>query len=205
MIDNQETSKSKKKEDEQAEDEQAEAVQVIFLGENSGKIDIITAYFDSHNSKFQYNSGSITIKVGNKFVKLVINGGFYRKDFNKIIIKNSSAGVFVYNTNDKKTFVKLNDWFKAMDEIKPGAPKAIIGYLGSIENEKVTEEELENLAKINNIKYYQVVNIDNIRDDLDGLFINLAKEVLEQRQSANNGEKNKGNKKEGNGCCCLIV
>ena len=201
----QETSKSKKKEDEQAEDEQAEAVQVIFLGEeNSRKMDIIKAYFDSHNSEFQNNFGSITIKVGNKFVKLVINGGYYTKEFNKIIIQNSSAGAFVYNTNDKDTFVKLNDWFKAMDEIKPGVPKAIIGNLCSIENEEVTDEELKNLAKNNNIKYYQVVNKDNIFD-LDELFINLANEVLKQRQSVNNGEKNKGNKKEGNGCCCLIV
>ena len=201
----QETSKSKKKEVERAEDEQAEAVKVIFLGEeNSGKEDIITAYFARHNSEFQSNSGSITIKVGNKFVKLVINGGYYTKEFNKIIIQNSSAGAFVYNTNDKNTFVKLNDWFKAMDEIKPGVPKAIIGNLGNIENEEVTDEELENLAKNNNIKYYQVVNKDNILD-LDVLFINLAKEVLKQRQSVNNGEKNKGNEKEGNGCGCLIV
>ena len=30
---------------------------------------------------------------------------------------------------DKKTFNELNGWFKDMDKIKPGAPKAIIGNL----------------------------------------------------------------------------
>jgi len=199
------TSKSKKEEVEQAEDEQAEVVQVILLGEeNSQKKDIIRAYFDSHNSKFQNDYGSMTIKVGNKLVNLIIKGGYYRKDLNKIFIQNSSAGAFVYNTNDKNTFDELNGWFKTMDEIKPGAPKAIIGNLGKIENEEVDEKELENLAKDNNIKFYKVVNNDNIRE-LDELFSNLVNEVLQLRQSVNNGEKNKGNKKEGNGCCCLIV
>ena len=87
------TSKSKKEEVEQAEDEQAEVVQVILLGEeNSKKKDIIRAYFDSHNSKFQNDYGSMTIKVGNKLVNLIIQGGYCRKDLNENFILNSSAG-----------------------------------------------------------------------------------------------------------------
>ena len=144
-------------------------------------------------------------------MNLKIKEGSYIKESNKILSQNSSAMAFVYNTNDKETFNELNGWFKTMDEVKPGAPKAIIGYLGKIENEQVTEEELGNLAKNNNIKFYKVVNKENIRV-LDQLFINIVEEVLQKRQSANYGEnendendgETKDNKKEGK-CCCLIV
>ena len=201
------TSKSKK-----GEDKQAELIEVILLGEkNSGTNNIITTYLDSHNSEYQNNCGYIKIKVRNKLVNLKIKEGSYIKERNKILSQNSSAMAFVYNTNDKKTFNELNGWFKEMDKIKPGAPKAIIGNLGKIENEEVTEEELENLAKNNNIKFYKVVNKENIRV-LDQLFINIVEEVLQKRQSANYGEnendendgETKDNKKEGK-CCCLIV
>ena len=174
------------------------------LGEkNSGTNDIITTYLDSYNSEYQNNCGYIKIKVRNKLVNLKIKEGSYIKERNKILSQNSSAMAFVYNTNDKKTFNELNGWFKEMDKIKPGAPKAIIGNLGKIENEEVTEEELENLAKNNIIKFYKIVSNENIRN-LDGLFSDLVIEVLQKRQSANNGEKNEGNKKDGKGCCLIV-
>ena len=98
-----------------------------------------------------------------------------------------------------------------MNNTKPELPKAIIGNKVKVLKEEVSEEELENLAKENNIKFYKVVSNENIII-LDELFINLVKEVLQQRQSANYRENEndendgeiKGQKNEGNGCCLIV-
>ena len=207
-----EQAKDEQAKDEQAEHEQEEVVEVIlFGGQNSGKSDILNAYFNRHNSVYNQFYGSITVKVGNKFVNLIIKEGSYRMELLQASCTNSSAVAFVYNTNDKKTFYELNEWFKAMNNIKPELPKAIIGNKVKVLKEEVSKEELENLAKENNIKFYKVVSNENIII-LDELFINLVKEVLQQRQSANYRENEndendgeiKGQKNEGNGCCLIV-
>ena len=158
---------------------QKDIIKLGTLGESKvGKTNLSNVFL---GNKFDEEELS-TIGVGNLLKKIVIKYEEKSKQISLKIwdtagqerfkavatqyIKSCDAILIVYAINDRKSFEKINDWLKEVEEKKNcnnKVPLVLIGNKIDLENERVvSKDEGEKLAKRYGIMFYECSAKSNI-------------------------------------------
>ena len=191
----------------------------MLLGDGRvGKSNFMTRYA---NNKFSdeylmtvgYNEAIKTLKIDNKNIyqlRLVDTAGQERyMSMPRNYYKNSDGILLLYDVESKESFQNIEIWMNDIKEYTDKKDDNIVIYLignkidliynyNNNDEEKVTKEEIEELANSLKVKYYDIsckwnLNIEEVmaRIILDCLKNNRFKKM----------DKNKQNENNSGGCC----
>ena len=195
------------------------SISLMLLGDGRvGKSNFMTRYA---NNKFSdeylmtvgYNEAIKTLKIDNKNIyqlRLVDTAGQERyMSMPRNYYKNSDGILLLYDVESKESFKNIEIWMNDIKEYTDKKDDNIVIYLignkidliyndNNNDEEKVTKEEIEELANSLKVKYYDIsckwnLNIDEVmaRIILDCLKNNRFKKM----------DKNKQNENNSGGCC----
>ena len=195
------------------------SISLMLLGDGRvGKSNFMTRYA---NNKFSdeylmtvgYNEAIKTLKIDNKNIyqlRLVDTAGQERyMSMPRNYYKNSDGILLLYDVESKESFKNIEIWMNDIKEYTDKKDDNIVIYLignkidliyndNNNDEEKVTKEEIEELANSLKVKYYDIsckwnLNIEEVmaRIILDCLKNNRFKKM----------DKNKQNENNSGGCC----
>ena len=195
------------------------SISLMLLGDGRvGKSNFMTRYA---NNKFSdeylmtvgYNEAIKTLKIDNKNIyqlRLVDTAGQERyMSMPRNYYKNSDGILLLYDVESKESFKNIEIWMNEIKEYTDKKDDNIVIYLignkidliyndNNNDEEKVTKEEIEELANSLKVKYYDIsckwnLNIEEVmaRIILDCLKNNRFKKM----------DKNKQNENNSGGCC----
>ena len=195
------------------------SISLMLLGDGRvGKSNFMTRYA---NNKFSdeylmtvgYNEAIKTLKIDNKNIyqlRLVDTAGQERyMSMPRNYYKNSDGILLLYDVESKESFKNIEIWMNDIKEYTDKKDDNIVIYLignkidliynyNNKDEEKVTKEEIEELANSLKVKYYDIsckwnLNIEEVmaRIILDCLKNNRFKKM----------DKNKQNENNSGGCC----
>ena len=195
------------------------SISLMLLGDGRvGKSNFMTRYA---NNKFSdeylmtvgYNEAIKTLKIDNKNIyqlRLVDTAGQERyMSMPRNYYKNSDGILLLYDVESKESFKNIEIWMNDIKEYTDKKDDNIVIYLignkidliyndNNNDEEKVTNEEIEELANSLKVKYYDIsckwnLNIEEVmaRIILDCLKNNRFKKM----------DKNKQNENNSGGCC----
>ena len=195
------------------------SISLMLLGDGRvGKSNFMTRYA---NNKFSdeylmtvgYNEAIKTLKIDNKNIyqlRLVDTAGQERyMSMPRNYYKNSDGILLLYDVESKESFKNIEIWMNDIKEYTDKKDDNIVIYLignkidliyndNNNDEEKVTKEEIEELANSLKVKYYDIsckwnLNIEEVmaRIILDCLKNNRFKKMDKNRQNENNS----------GGCC----
>jgi len=195
------------------------SISLMLLGDGRvGKSNFMTRYA---NNKFSdeylmtvgYNEAIKTLKIDNKNIyqlRLVDTAGQERyMSMPRNYYKNSDGILLLYDVESKESFKNIEIWMNDIKEYTDKKDDNIVIYLignkidliynyNNKDEEKVTKEEIEELANNLKVKYYDIsckwnLNIEEVmaRIILDCLKNNRFKKM----------DKNKQNENNSGGCC----
>ena len=195
------------------------SISLMLLGDGRvGKSNFMTRYA---NNKFSdeylmtvgYNEAIKTLKIDNKSIyqlRLVDTAGQERyMSMPRNYYKNSDGILLLYDVESKESFKNIEIWMNDIKEYTDKKDDNIVIYLignkidliyndNNNDEEKVTKEEIEELANSLKVKYYDIsckwnLNIEEVmaRIILDCLKNNRFKKM----------DKNKQNENNSGGCC----
>ena len=190
------------------------SLKILLLGDTTvGKTCFLKRYLDDtfqdaylstigFDFKFKY----ITLKSGKKVkVQLWDTAGEERfRTIAKSYYKGAHGIILIYDVTNQKSFDNIKNW---LIQIKEEAPSRICVILVAnkidCEDRKVSKKDGENLAKSNNLKFYEASAKENI--NVTEAFENIAEDINEKNTNMiENGrklEKANHNKNQGKGCC----
>lgn len=150
-------------------------IKLVLLGDSGvGKTALITRHFkDDFNETFLSTIGigdeSENVKVRDELFKLQVwdTAGQYRfRCLPKQYYQNADGILMVFSVDIRESFTNVSRW---MNEIENNSNKNTLVYLignkCDIEERVVTRKEAEEVAKLNNIDYYEISCKNNINID----------------------------------------
>ena len=191
-------------------------IRLALLGDSAvGKTNMIIRFIDNAfslniPSTMGYDCKDKIISLGKKKVKVQIwdTAGQERYlSINKSFLQKLDGVILVYDITDLESFQNMKGWIDLVKDYKDKIPTIIVGNKTDKEdNRKVSEEEGENLAKENNVHFFETsaLNGDNIEKAFlffsDKVFnylmnerkISIKKYTLEKTDNSkkNNNKKN---------------
>ena len=168
-----------------------ELIKITFVGYYAGKTSFLFAYsnygFTDNNLlttgtdifSFNKNKNGINIKL-----KLYDTGGNERfQPIAKSCLKSSNGGIIMYNIIDRPSFETAKYWINEIKEIN--IPAVLVANLCDLEEKReISIEEGEELAKKNNLHFYETSNKlkININEPVDDLIDQILKIREEKRK-----------------------
>ena len=165
-------------------------------------------FLDEHLSTvgIEKNNAEIEIESG-ETVKLKIWDTAGQERFRSISfnsLRKSNGCIVVFDLTEKSSFEKVTEWLKKIRENMPKIPIALFGNKNDLPNRKVTQEEIDELCKRENLIYFETSAKENkgIKEGFIKISTlaceNLGKEdSVERGQNLKKDNKNKKKKK----CC----
>jgi small GTP-binding protein len=165
-------------------------------------------FLDEHLSTvgIEKNNAEIEIESG-ETVKLKIWDTAGQERFRSISfnsLRKSNGCIVVFDLTEKSSFEKVTEWLKKIREKMPKIPIALFGNKNDLPNRKVTQEEIDELCKRENLIYFETSAKENkgIKEGFIKISTlaceNLGKEdSVERGQNLKKDNKNKKKKK----CC----
>ena len=195
-------------------DPKEHSLKILLLGDTTvGKTCFLKRYTDDtfqdaylSTIGFDFTFKYITLKSGKKVkVQLWDTAGQERfRTIAKSYYKGAHGIILIFDVTNRKSFDNIKNW---LIQIKEEAPNrtCVILVANKIDSEErvIKKEEGENLAKINNLKFFEASAKENI--NVTEAFESIAEDIdTRQTNSFEHGKKledvNPG-KKEGKGCC----
>ena len=141
------------------------------------------------------------IEIDNKKIKLQIWDTAGQERFRTITTsyyKGAHAIVIVFDITDKDSFEHVKIWMQDIDKFaKQGVMRILVGNKCDLEHQRaVTKNEGNEMALKYGIKYLETSAKDTI--NIENLFVDTAKKLLEKQQSSKVGGGNIGTNSYGN-------
>ena len=165
-----------------------------------GKSCIILRYIEDTFSINLMNSIGVdfklkNIEIDNKKIKLQIWDTAGQERFRTITTsyyKGAHAIVIVFDITDRDSFDHVKIWMQDIDKFaKQGVMRILVGNKCDLEHQRaVTKEEGNEMALKYGIKYLETSAKDTI--NIENLFVDTAKKLLEKQQSSKVGGGNIG-------------
>ena len=135
------------------------------------------------------------IEIENKKIKLQIWDTAGQERFRTITTsyyKGAHAIVIVFDITDKDSFEHVKIWMQDIDKFaKQGVMRILVGNKCDLEHQRaVTKNEGNEMALKYGIKYLETSAKDTI--NIENLFVDTAKKLLEKQQSSKVGGGNLG-------------
>ena len=135
------------------------------------------------------------IEIDNKKIKLQIWDTAGQERFRTITTsyyKGAHAIVIVFDITDKDSFEHVKIWMQDIDKFaKQGVMRILVGNKCDLEHQRaVTKNEGNEMALKYGIKYLETSAKDTI--NIENLFVDTAKKLLEKQQSSKVGGGNIG-------------
>ena len=135
------------------------------------------------------------IEINNKKIKLQIWDTAGQERFRTITTsyyKGAHAIVIVFDITDKDSFEHVKIWMQDIDKFaKQGVMRILVGNKCDLEHQRaVTKNEGNEMALKYGIKYLETSAKDTI--NIENLFVDTAKKLLEKQQSSKVGGGNLG-------------
>ena len=135
------------------------------------------------------------IEIDNKKIKLQIWDTAGQERFRTITTsyyKGAHAIVIVFDITDKDSFEHVKIWMQDIDKFaKQGVMRILVGNKCDLEHQRaVTKNEGNEMALKYGIKYLETSAKDTI--NIENLFVDTAKKLLEKQQSSKVGGGNLG-------------
>ena len=136
------------------------------------------------------------IEIDDKLIKMQIWDTAGHEKFRTITTsyyKSAHAIIILYDITEEASFEHIKNWMVEIDKFaKQGVMRVLVGNKCDMEeNRKVPKETAENLANKYGIKLYEVSAKDN--KNIENLFEETAKILLEKNKLLNEGSSNKKN------------
>ena len=122
-------------------------------------------FLDEHLSTvgIEKNNAEIEIESG-ETVKLKIWDTAGQERFRSISfnsLRKSNGCIVVFDLTEKSSFEKVTEWLKKIRENMPKIPIALFGNKNDLPNRKVTQEEIDELCKRENLIYFETSAKEN--------------------------------------------
>ena len=163
-------------------------------------------FLDEHLSTVGIEKNNAEIESG-ETIKLKIWDTAGQERFRSISfnsLRKSNGCIVVFDLTEKSSFEKVTEWLKKIRENMPKIPIALFGNKNDLPNRKVTQEEIDELCKRENLIYFETSAKENkgIKEGFIKISTlaceNLGKEdSVERGQNLKKDNKNKKKKK----CC----
>ena len=170
-----------------------------FLGLEFLDEHLSTVGIEKNNAEIEIESGE-TIKL--KIWDTAGQERFRSISFNSL--RKSNGCIVVFDLTEKSSFEKVTEWLKKIRENMPKITIALLGNKNDLPNRKVTQEEIDELCKRENLIYFETSAKENkgIKEGFIKISTlaceNLGKEdSVERGQNLKKDNKNKKKKK----CC----
>jgi small GTP-binding protein len=146
-----------------------------FVYKNMGVVELVECEFYGYIRIWNFHSGNLIKKIEisdnekKKTISLKIWDTAGQERFRSVAtqyIKSCDGLLIVYAINDRKSFEKIDDWLKEVEEKKNtnyNVPLVLIGNKIDLEKEReVSFQEGEKLAQIYNMEFFECSAKDNI-------------------------------------------
>ena len=163
-----------------------------------GKSSVILRYIEDYFSGTLMSSIGVDFKtkqieINDRLIKMQIWDTAGHEKFRTITTsyyKSAHAIIVLYDITDSNSFEHIKNWMTDIDKFaKQGVLKLLIGNKIDLnENRKVTKEAGQALANKYGINFFEVSAKDNI--NIDELFIDVAKSLLERNENMINDDNN---------------
>ena len=170
-----------------------------FLGLEFRDEHLSTVGIEKNNAEIEIESGE-TVKL--KIWDTAGQERFRSISFNSL--RKSNGCIVVFDLTEKSSFEKVTEWLKKIRENMPKIPIALFGNKNDLPNRKVTQEEIDELCKRENLIYFETSAKENkgIKEGFIKISTlaceNLGKEdSVERGKNLKKDNKNKKKKK----CC----
>ncbi len=188
-------------------------IRIALLGDSRvGKTNMIVRFVDntfSYNipSTMGYDCKSKIISIGKKKVKVQIWDTVGQERYlsiNKSFLQKLDGVILVYDITNLESFQNMKGWIDLVRDYKDKIPIIIVGNKTDKKDDKiVSEKEGENLAKENNVEFFETSALtgDNIENDFlffsDKVFNCLMneRELSTDKMTLEKPDKSKKNKK----------
>ena len=170
---------------------------IILIGNsNVGKSSILKRYIqkvfdDNYSCTIGVDFFMKSITIGEKTIKLQLWDTAGTEKFRSITTgyyRGANAALVVFDLTSKKSFTALNEWIQNYYKYSnPDSVKnvVIIGNKCDLtESREVTEEEINDFIKDNNITYFETSAKDG--KNIDECFNHMAKKLIEQYENNDN-------------------
>jgi small GTP-binding protein len=170
---------------------------IILIGNsNVGKSSILKRYIqkvfdDNYSCTIGVDFFMKSITIGEKTIKLQLWDTAGTEKFRSITTgyyRGANAALVVFDLTSKKSFTALNEWIQNYYKYSnPDSVKnvVIIGNKCDLtESREVTEEEINDFIKDNNITYFETSAKDG--KNIDECFNHMAQKLIEQYENNDN-------------------
>ena len=175
---------------------------IILIGSSGvGKSSILQRYIqkvfnDSYSCTIGVDFFMKSIDIGDKSIKLQLWDTAGTEKFRSITTgyyRGANAAFVVFDLTSKPSFKSLNEWIENYYKYSnPDSEKNVI-LIGNksdlVDKREVTEEEIENFAKDNNIMYFETSAKDG--KNIDECFYFISEKLMKQYDSNKEKEKEK--------------
>ena len=185
---------------------------ILLLGDSSvGKTCFLMRYTDNTFQDIHMSTIGLDYKLKNvqledgKMVKIQVwdTAGQDRfRSITKNYYKGAHGIILIYDVTENKSFENLKNWMNQIkEEVSNRVTIVLVGNkIDDEENRKITTEQGESMAKEFDIMFFECSA--KTGENIDGIFNNLVKKVVENfAKSAERKKKIKKKKAGGKHCC----
>ncbi|CAF0821095.1 unnamed protein product [Brachionus calyciflorus] len=195
---------------------------IVLIGDSAvGKTSLLQRFAEQHFSDTHITTIGVdfklrTIQVGNVRVKLQVWDTAGQEKFRvitKTYYRNAAGIIVAYDVTNGESFANTKRW---IEEVKnncgdDGVPMVLVGNKCDCTDKVVSLQDQEEYAKLMKLKFFEASAKENI--NVDEVFIELTRLILERQERVNKDtsrkdnekldlrESNKTNKKSKDKCC----
>ena len=170
---------------------------IILIGNSGvGKSSILQRYIqkvfdDNYSCTIGVDFFMKSLNIGEKSIKLQLWDTAGTEKFRSITTgyyRGANAAFVVFDLTSKKSFNALNEWIQNYYKYSnPDSEKNVV-LIGNksdlIEEREITEEEINNFVKDNNIKYFETSAKDG--KNVDECFYYISEKLMKQYENKDN-------------------
>ena len=178
-------------------DEYEYIFKIILIGSSGvGKSSILQRYIqktfnDSYTSTIGVDFFMKTINIGEKSIKLQLWDTAGTEKFRSITTgyyRGADAAFVVFDLSSKSSFKTIDDWIDNYYKYKnPDSEKNVVligNKVDLVDKREITQEEVEDYVKMNNILYFETSAKEG--KNIDECFNYIAEKLLKQSENKNN-------------------
>ena len=178
-------------------DEYEYIFKIILIGSSGvGKSSILQRYIqktfnDSYTSTIGVDFFMKTINIGEKSIKLQLWDTAGTEKFRSITTgyyRGADAAFVVFDLSSKSSFKTIDEWIDNYYKYKnPDSEKNVVligNKVDLVDKREITQEEVEDYVKMNNILYFETSAKEG--KNIDECFNYIAEKLLKQSENKNN-------------------